>query len=214
MQRNDDAHDGDDAELLRELMRLRGGGGDSGREREIVARLIGGWEPIFKGWLATRIGSQEAEEVSARIVVRLVELLASGRTISAAWGACVWRIVRDEGFGYYQRRKKTQERERLVADVHAGSEEQGVEDRLEEVCLDPERDAARLTELVKELSERDQRVIQLTIIDERPRPKAAELLGLTVNALDQARHRAVKHLAKLAATRGVSGSGDSDEGEA
>ncbi len=138
----------------------------------------------------------------------------SGRTASAAWGACVWRIVRDEAFSYYQRRKKSQERERLVAEVYGDSDDHGVEDQLEEIVFDPGRDATRLTELVKRLSERDQRVIELTIIEERPRSEAAEFLGLTVNALDQARHRAVKHLAELAAATGVSGSGDSSEGEA
>ncbi len=206
VQPRDDAHDADDAELLREITRLR-------REREIVARLIGGWEPIFRGWLVSRIGRQEAEEVASRIVVRLVELLASGRTIRAAWGACVWRIVRDEVFTYHQRRTKSQQRERLVADVYAASGEREVADRAEDIRLDPDRDATRLTELVKQLSDRDQRVIELAIIEERPRPEAAALLGLTVNAFDQARHRAVEHLAKLAAAHGVSGSGNSDEQE-
>ena len=213
VQRNDDAHDADDAELLREFARLRAGEGDARREGEIVARLIGGWEPIFRGWLVSRIGRQEAEEVGSRIVVRLVELLASGRTISAAWGACVWRIVHDEAFSYHQRRKKSQQRERLVAEVYADSDERDAADRVEEILLDPERDATRLTGLAKQLSDRDQRVIQLAIIEERPRPEAAELLGLTINALDQARHRAVKHLAKLAAGHGVSRSGHSDEKE-
>jgi DNA-directed RNA polymerase specialized sigma24 family protein len=205
----DDAHDADDAELLRELARLRAGGGDANGEREIMATLIGGWEPIFKGWLVSRIGPQGGEEVSARIVVRLVVLLVSGRNLSAAWGACVWRIVRDESFRYYRGRE--QSRERLVPEVYADLDAVPTDDPLEELPLDPEDDARRLTELVKELSDRDQRVIELTIIDERPRPEAAALLGLTVNALNQARHRAVQHLANLAVDKGVSGGGNSDE---
>jgi DNA-directed RNA polymerase specialized sigma24 family protein len=207
--REDDAHDADDAALLRELARLRTGGGDVAREREIVAILIGGWEPIFKGWLVSRIGRQDGEEVGERIVVRLVELLVRERKITAAWGACVWRIVRDEAFRYYRGREQSPER--LVPEVYADPDAVPADDPLEELPLDPQRDAARLTELVKELSQRDQRVIELTVLEERPRPEAAALLGLTVNALNQARHRAVEHLATLAAAKGVSAGGNSDE---
>lgn len=209
MHRDDDAHDADDAALLRELARLRAAGGDSSREREIIATLIGGWHPIFKGWLVSRIGRQDGDEVSERIVVRLVELLVRERKLTAAWGACVWRIVRDEAFRYYRGRE--QSRERLVADVYADPNSPPAEVPLDELPLDPERDSKRFTALVTELSERDQRVLELTVIEERPRPEAAARLGLTVNALNQARHRAVEHLAELAAERGVSRNGDPDE---
>jgi DNA-directed RNA polymerase specialized sigma24 family protein len=209
VRREDDVHDADDAALLRELTRLHAAGGDVVRERDIIAILIGGWEPIFKGWLVSRIGRQDGEEVGERIVVRLVELLVRERKLTAVWGACVWRIVRDEAYRYYRGRE--QSRERLVAEVYADPDTVPADDPLEELPLDPERDATRLTELVKELSERDQRVIELTIIEERPRPEAAALLGLRVNALNQARHRAVRNLAKLAASKGVSGGSGSDE---
>lgn len=212
MHQDDDAHDADDAALLRELARLRRGGGDTGREREIIASLIGGWEPIFKGWLVSRIGRQDGEEVGERIVVRLVELLVRERTLTAAWGACVWRIVRDEAFRYH--RGRAQSKEQLVAEVYTNPDATPADDPLDELPLDPARDATRLTELVKELSERDQRVIELTIVEERPRPEAAALLGLRVNALNQARHRAVQHLAKLAATKDVSGDGHRNEEKA
>lgn len=205
--RDDDAHDAEDGELLHELAELRASAADPEREREIIAELIGGWEPLFRGWLISRIGRQDAEDVGAIIVVRLVALLRSGRTITAAWGACVWTVVGDEAYRYYRRRERS--KERLVADVYADPNNAPVEDPFE--AIDPARDATRLTTLVKQLSERDQEVIQLTVIEERPRREAAKLLGLSVNALNQARHRAVRNLAKLARKNGVSGSGESDE---
>lgn len=212
MQRHEDAPNHDDAELLREFALLRARGGDPRREGEIISTLVGGWEPIFKGWLSSRFRREDADEIGARVVVRLVELLVSGRKMTASWRACVWRIVRDERFAFMQRRKRSNED--LVSDVYTDPDAHPAEESLEEVPLDPELDAARLTEVVKRLSERDQQVIELLIIEERPRREVARLLGLTVNALDQARHRAVKHLAKLAAEHGVSGDSHRDEREA
>jgi len=205
--RDDDAHDAEDAELLRKLAELRASVADPEREREIIAELIGGWEPLFRGWLVSRIGRQDGEDVGEIVVVRLVALLKSGRKMTAAWGACVWTIVRDEAYRYYRWRERS--KERLVAEVYADPDDAPAEDPFEDI--DPARDAARLTALVKQLSERDQQVIQLTVIEERPRREAAKVLGLTVNALNQARHRAVRNLAELAHKNGVSGNGDTDE---
>lgn len=208
--RDHDGRDAGDAELLRELVELRQTAANPERERELIAKLVGGWEPIFRGWFVSRIGRQDGEDVAQIVVVRLVALLKSGRKIDAAWGACVWTIVGDEAYRYYRRRERS--KERLVAEVYADPDDAPAEDPLDDI--DPARDAARLTQLVKQLSERDQQVIQLTVIEERPRPEAAQLLGLSVNATNQARHRAVRNLAKLAHENGVSGSGDTDEKKA
>jgi DNA-directed RNA polymerase specialized sigma24 family protein len=61
------------------------------------------------------------------------------------------------------------------------------------------------------LSDRDRRVIELTVLEERPRPETAASLGIKPNALDQAKHRALKRLAELATDDGVSGDSDEDE---
>lgn len=207
----DDAHDQSDAKLLKELAKLRAAGVADRRQREIIGLLIAGWHDRFFGYLAAHIGTQEAEEVASRVELRLVRLLLRKHAFSAAWGAVVWRTVHDEAYSFYQQHEKR--KAFPVEEVYADPAAEPFEDPLEGLDLDPPAEAGRFMRLVGELSERDQQVINLLVIDETPRPEAAEALGISVNAIDQARHRAIRRLAKLARERGVSRSNESEENE-
>ena len=204
---DDGAHDQADGELLRELSRLRSSGDDGVRQSEIIGELISGWEPLFSRWLVLKVGRQDGDEVTGRVVERLVRLLLRTHEFNAPWGAVVWRTVKDEAFRYH----RTHRRELSVAEVYPDPDTAPSADPFDELKLDPDNDARRLTELVAHLSERDQLIIQLTVLDERPRPEAAAALGIKINALDQAKHRALERLAKLAARHGVSNKDDQDE---
>lgn len=212
MTRDDDAHDQSDAKLLEELARLRAGAVDERRQSEIIGLLIAGWYDRFFGYLASHIGTHDAEEVASRVELRLVRLLLRTHEFSAAWGAVVWRTVHDEAYRFYQQRDKR--KEFPVDEVYADPTTEPLEDPLEELNLDPTAEAGRFMKLVEELSERDQQLINLRVIDEVPRHEVAEALGINENAVDQARSRAIIRLAKLAKERGVSRSDDSDENEA
>ncbi len=209
MTRDPAAHDRSDAKLLAELGKLRAADEHPGRQKRIMGELIGGRYPLFVGWLTARTGREAAEEIAGRVELRLVLLLRIRHEFSAPFGAVVWRIVRDERWAFIQEQNTS--RETPVAEVHTDPSAEPADDPFEELDFDPERDAERFTKLVGELSVRDQEVIKLLVIDEVPRPEAAERLGMNVNALDQARHRALVRLAKLAKERGVSD--DPREGE-
>jgi RNA polymerase sigma factor (sigma-70 family) len=211
LMRDDDAHDQSDAKLLDELSRLRASGAADHRQREIIGLLIAGWYDRFFGYLASHIGTQDAEEVAARVELRLVRLLLRKHAFSAAWGAVVWRTVRDEAYRFYQQREKR--KEFPVEDVYADPAGEPFEDPLDELDLNPSAEADRFTKLVEELSERDQLVIKMRVIDDVPRSEVAEALGIRENAVDQARSRAIIRLAKLAKERGVSRPDESDENE-
>jgi RNA polymerase sigma factor (sigma-70 family) len=210
--RDDDAHDQSDAKLLEELAKLRAADVDEPRQRETIGLLIAGWYDRFFGYLAARIGSQEAEEVASLVEFRLVRLLLREHEFSAAWGAVVWRTVHDEAYRFYRHHEKR--KEFAVEEVYADPAAEPFEDPLEELDLDPSADADRFMKLVGELSERDQLVIKLRVLDEVPRAEVAEALGINENAVDQARSRAIRRLAKLARERGVSRPDESDENEA
>ncbi|MGH7913575.1 MAG: RNA polymerase sigma factor [Candidatus Binataceae bacterium] len=212
MTRDDDAHDQTDAELLEELAKLRAAAVAEPRQSEIIGLLIAGWYDRFFGYLASHIGTQEAEEVASRVELRLVRLLLRECEFSAAWGAVVWRTVHDEAYRFYQQREKR--KEFPVEEVYANPAAEPFEDPLEELFLDPSAEADRFTKLVEELSERDQLVIKMRVIDDVPRNEVAEALGINENAVDQARSRAIIRLAKLAKERGVSRPDESDENEA
>lgn len=203
------AHDDEDDQLLRELAQLRGVGTNGERQREIIGELISGWEPHFRPWLVVRIGRHEGDEVASRVLVRLVRLLLRKQEFSAAWGAVVWRTVKDEAYRFYRERDKSHEHP--VAEIYADPEAEPSDDPFDELKLDPNEDARRLTKLLAELSERDQRLIELTVLEERPRSEAAAMLGIKLGALDTAKHRALQRLARLAARDGVSGGGSEDE---
>jgi RNA polymerase sigma factor (sigma-70 family) len=207
--RDDDAHDQTDAELLKELAKLRAVGVAEPRQREIIGLLIAGWYDRFFGYLASHIGTHDAEEVASRVELRLVRLLLRKHDFSAAWGAVVWRTVHDEAYRFYQQREKR--KEFAVEEVYADPAAEPVDDPIEELDLDPSAEADRFTKLVEELSERDQLVIRLRVIEEVPRHAVAEALGINENAVDQARSRAIIRLAKLAKERGVSRPDESDE---
>jgi RNA polymerase sigma factor (sigma-70 family) len=209
--RDDDAHDQTDAELLEELAKLRALGVGEPRQSDIMGLLIAGWYDRFFGYLASHIGTQDAEEVASRVELRLVRLLLRKHAFSAAWGAVVWRTVHDEAYRFYQQREKR--REFPVEEVHADPPGEPFQDPLEELDLDPSAEAGRFTKLVEELSERDQLVIKMRVIDDVPRSEVAEALGINENAVDQARSRAIIRLAKLAKERGVSRPDESDENE-
>lgn len=205
----DNADDAADTEQLAELAELRASGKDPAREREIIAGLIGAWEPIFKGWLVVRYGRDDGCEIAENVVVRLVDLLVRGRKMTASWRACVWRIVADERYRYEQQRKHS--RGLIDPEGDPGAAADPAAEAEFDRIFDPGRDETRLMHLVEKLPDRDRQVIQLRVIKERPRAEAAEILGLTVNGLDQALHRAVAHLSCLARENGVSGTGDRDE---
>ena len=209
MTRDPAAHDRSDTKLLAELGELRAANELPERQNRIIGELIGGRYLIFLPWLTARTGREAAEEIAGRVELRLVLLLRTRHHFSAPFGAVVWRIVRDERWAYIQEQNASHETP--VAGVYADPSAEPDEDPFVDIDFDPERDAERFTKLVAELSERDQRVIQLLVIDELPRSEAAERLGVKVNALDQARHRALRRLAELAKERGVSD--DSPEGE-
>jgi RNA polymerase sigma factor (sigma-70 family) len=210
--RDDEAHDQTDAELLEELAKLRALGVAERRQSEIIGQLIAGWYDRFFGYLASRIATQEAEEVACRVELRLVRLLLRQCEFSAAWGAVVWQTVHDEAYRFYQQREKR--KEFPVEAVYADPAAEPFEDPLEELDLDPSAEASRFLALVDELSERDQLVIKMRVIEELPRSEVAEALGINENAVDQARSRAIVRLAKLAKERGVSRPHESEENEA
>ena len=203
------AHDDEDDDLLRELARLRAAATGDARQREIIGELISGWEPYFRPWLVIRIGRHEGDEVASRVLLRLVRLLLRKHEFTAAWGAVVWQTVKDEAYRFY--REHDNPREQPTADLYSDPEAEPYEDPLNELELDPDEDAHRLTDLLGKLSDRDRRVIELTVLEERPRPETAASLGIKANALDQAKHRALKRLAELAADNGVSSDSDKDE---
>jgi RNA polymerase sigma factor (sigma-70 family) len=210
--RDDEAHDQTDAELLEELARLRALGVAERRQSEIIGLLIAGWYDRFFGYLASHIGTHEAEEVASRIELRLVRLLLRKCEFSAAWGAVVWRTVHDEAYRFYRQHEKR--KEFPVEEVYADPGAEPFEDPLKDFDLDPPAEADRFLALVDELSERDQLVIKMRVIEEVPRSEVAEALGINENAVDQARSRAIIRLAKLAKERGVSRPHESEENEA
>jgi RNA polymerase sigma factor (sigma-70 family) len=203
------AHDDEDDDLLRELARLRAADTRGERQREIIGELISGWEPYFRPWLVIRIGRHDGDEVASRVLVRLVRLLLRRCEFSAAWGAVVWRTVKDEAYRFY--RERDNDREHPVTDVYSNPEAEPYDDPLDELEFDPDEDAHRLIGLLGKLSDRDRRIVELTVLEELPRPEAADKLGIKVNALDQAKHRALQRLAQLAADEGVSEGSDEDE---
>lgn len=209
MTRDDDAHDHSDAKLLEELAKLRAAGVAEPRQNEIIGLLIAGWYDRFFGYLAAKMGTEAAEEVAGRVELELLKRLLKRAEFPVPWGAVVWRVVRDQRWAFIQEQKKRAEHEFHVENVDTHRLAEPSEDPIDE--LDPDRDAERLTKLLEELSERDQLVINLRVIDEVPRPDAAEALEIDENAVDQARHRAIIRLAKLAKERGVSRPDESDE---
>jgi RNA polymerase sigma factor (sigma-70 family) len=210
---NHGAHDDEDDDLLRELAQLRAADIDGERQREIIGELISGWEPYFRPWLVIRIGRHDGDEVASRVLFRLIRLLLRPKLeFSAAWGAVVWRTVKDEAYRFYRERDNA--REQPVAEVYHNPEAEPHDDPLDELELDPNEDARRLIGLLGKLSDRDRRIVELTVLEERPRPESAGELGIKVNALDQAKHRALKRLAELAADGGVSEGSDEDEKKA
>jgi RNA polymerase sigma factor (sigma-70 family) len=209
--RDDDAHDQSDAKLLEELGKLRSAGVDDRRQREIIGLLIAGWYDRFFGYLAGKMGTEAAEEVAGRVQLELLRRLLRRAEFPVPWGAVVWRVVRDTGWEFIQERKARTKHEVAAEGVDSRVVAEPSEDPIAE--LDPERDAGRFSELVGELPERDQLVIRLRVIDEVPRAEAAKVLGINENAVDQARHRAIIRLAKLAKERGVSRPDKSEENE-
>jgi RNA polymerase sigma factor (sigma-70 family) len=196
------AHDDQDDQLLRELTRLRAAGRDDERQREIMGELISGWEPYFRPWLVLRIGRHDGDEVASRVLLRLFGLLLRRQQFTAAWGAVVWRTVRDEAYRFY--RECDGRREQPVAETHTDPDAEPYDDPIDQLELDPNEDARRLMALLAELSPRDRRIIELTVLEEQPRTEAAASLGIKLGALDTAKHRALERLAKLAARDGVS----------
>ena len=211
MTRDDDAHDQTDAELLGELAKLRAANVAEPRQNEIIGLLIAGWYDRFFGYLAARMGTDAAEEIAGRVQFELLLRLRKQVEFPVPWGVVVWRVVRDERWAFIQEHKARTEHEVQVEDIDSTLSAEPPEDPIAE--LDPEKDADRFLALVEELSERDQQVIRLRVIDEVPRREAAEALGINENAVDQARSRAIIRLAKLAKERGVSRPDESDENE-
>jgi RNA polymerase sigma factor (sigma-70 family) len=210
--RDNEAHDQTDAELLEELAKLRALGVAEGRQSEIIGLLVAGWYDRFFGYLAAKMGTEAAEEVAGRVQFELLLRLRKRAEFPVPWGAVVWRVVRDERWAFIQEQKARREHEVHVEDIDSSPSVEPAEDPIAE--LDPRRDADRFLALVDELSERDQLVIKMRVIEEVPRSEVAEVLGINENAVDQARSRAIIRLAKLAKERGVSRPDESDENEA
>lgn len=181
------------------------------RERELAARAERGdaqaltellehfARPLHDAIILPRVGSRaEADEVLRDTLCRAVERLADFRWTDAGLWPWLRRIAIHRIVDGARRRaaaRRFEERYQAEVAVLPPRIEAGAE---EEMIAAEERAhrEKRLSVALEALNERYRRVIQLRVIEERPRDECAASLGVSVATFDVLMHRALASLKK------------------
>ncbi len=170
--------------------------GDAQALRELLEHFA---RPLHDAVILPRVGSRaEADEVLRDTLCRAVERLADFRWTDAGLWPWLRRIAVHRIIDGARRRDAARRfEERYAAEVQVLPPR--IEAGAEEAMIEAEERAhreKRLKVALEDLNERYRRVIQLRVIEERPRDECAEALAVSVATFDVLLHRALASLKK------------------
>jgi RNA polymerase sigma factor (sigma-70 family) len=170
--------------------------GDARALEELLEHFAG---PLHDAVILPRVGSRaEADEVLRDTLCRAVERLADFRWTDAGLWPWLRRIAIHRIVDGARRRaaaRRFEERYEAEVAVLPPRIEAGAEEDMIEAEERAHREK-RLGVALEALNERYRRVIQLRVIEERPREECAAALGVTVATFDVLMHRALASLKK------------------
>ncbi len=144
------------------------------------ARLLAMYLPVVHDRVRARVRRPAADDVVQEIMLRLYRELHAGKAYPVPFRVVVHNVTGWLIGAHFEGRELA---EPYDPDVH----DRGVWDE------DP-TESSYLESLVERLPEGERSVFELRVLDGLSAARTAELLGMTPNAVDQALHRARKHL--------------------
>jgi RNA polymerase sigma-70 factor, ECF subfamily len=159
-------------------------------QRDAVAALYQAHVHRIYRYLYLRVPTTEdAEDLTAEVFLRMVELLPTYRVTGAPFEAWLYRIAAAKVADFYRARKRQP--------THLLPEEvEDAEFALDD-ALEPDEFLPPLRRALAQLPQEQQDILVLRFVERKSHEEVAELLGKSVSAVKSTQHRALTRLTAL-----------------
>lgn len=162
-------------------------------DEEAVASLYQGYAQMIYRYIAYRVPTAEAEDLTGEVFLKMVEGLPNYRITEVPFEAWLYRIAAARVADYYRRQKRHLEVE--LDEQIPEDDPQPEEHLLEQQELETLRDA------LQQLSPEQQTILVLRFVERKSHEEVAALLNRSVSAVKTIQHRALAQLASVLGTK-------------